>query len=139
MKVLQPSDKSVVLSIDEIHLQQFFDYKGGSVVGAASNSKEAAKSAFAFMISSIVFMYKDVVHVLPTCSINDEELFSLIRKTIRGLEEAGFRVISVIAENNAVNRKAMSFFTVPPKLSFVYPNPCDVSRSLFSCSIPRTF
>jgi len=38
--------------MDEIHLRHFFDYRGGSVVGAASNSKEAAKSAFAFMITA---------------------------------------------------------------------------------------
>jgi len=37
-----------MLLVDEIHLQQFFDFKGGNIVGAASNSNEAAKSAFAF-------------------------------------------------------------------------------------------
>jgi len=37
----------------------FFYYKGGIVVGAASNSSEAAKSAFAFMISSTVSKYKE--------------------------------------------------------------------------------
>jgi len=42
-----------MLLVDEIHLQQFFDYKGGSVVGTASNSNEAAKSALAFLISSM--------------------------------------------------------------------------------------
>jgi len=131
VKILQPNDKTVVLLVDEIHLQQCFDYKGGSVVGTASNSNEAAKSAFAFMISSIVSKYKDVVHVLPTCKINAKDLFALIRRTIRGLEEAGFRVISVITDNNAISRKAMLFFAEPHKLSFVYLHPCDVSRLLF--------
>jgi len=42
-----------MLLVDEIHLQQFFDYKGGSVVGTSSNSNEAAKSALAFMISTM--------------------------------------------------------------------------------------
>ena len=55
-----------------------FYYKGSNVVGAANNSNEAAKSAFAFMISSIVSKYKDVVHVLPTCKINAVDLFVLI-------------------------------------------------------------
>jgi len=105
VKILQPSDKTVMLLVDEIHLQQFFEYKGGSVVGAASNSNEAAKSAFAFMISSIVSKYKDVAHVLPTCKINAVDLFVLIQRIIRGLEEAGFRVFSVITDNNAINRK----------------------------------
>jgi len=113
VKILQPNDKTVVLLVDEIHLQHFFDYKGSSVVGTASNSSEAAKSAFAFMISSIVSKYKDVVHVLPTCKINAKDLFALIQITIRGLEEVGFRVIFVITDNNAINRKAMSFYAEP--------------------------
>jgi len=131
VKILQPSDKTVMLLVGEIHLQQFFDYKGGNNVGTASNSNEAAKSAFAFMISSIVSKYKDAVHVLPTCKINAMDLFALIQRTIRGLEEAGFRVFSVITDNNAINRKAMPFFAEPHQLSFVYPHPCDVSRPLF--------
>ena len=32
VNILQPNDKTVVLLVDEIHLQQFFYYKGGSVV-----------------------------------------------------------------------------------------------------------
>jgi len=40
--------------VDEIHLQQIFYYEGGSVVETGSNSKDATKSAFCFMISSIV-------------------------------------------------------------------------------------
>ena len=131
VKILQPRDKTVVLPIDEIHVQQFFDDKDGSVVGAASNSKEAAKPTFAFVVSSILSKYKDVVHVLPTCTINGEQLFALIQRTIRGLEEAGFHVISDITDNTNINRKAMSSFAVPPKLSFVYPHPCDLSRPLF--------
>jgi len=83
VKILQTTDNHVGLLIDEIHLQQFFDYKGGNVVGAASNSKEAAKSAFAFMITSILSIYKDVVHVLPTCKIDGKDLYALIQRTIQ--------------------------------------------------------
>ena len=53
MTILQQTDITVMLLVDEIHLQQFFDYKGGSVVGTSSNSNEAAKSALAFMISTM--------------------------------------------------------------------------------------
>ena len=83
------------------------------------------------MISSIVSKYKDVVHVMPTCRINAVDLFFLIQRIIRSLGKAGFRVFSVITDNNAINRKAMSFFAVPQKLSFVYPHPCDRTCPLF--------
>jgi len=49
----------------------FFDlqtlFKSSNVVGAASNSKETAKSAFALMISSTLSKHKDMVHVVTTC------------------------------------------------------------------------
>ena len=37
------------------------------------------------------------------------------------LESIGFKVITVIADNNAINRKAMCKFVPLPKLSIVYP------------------
>ena len=64
-KGLTSSDKTVSLLVDEIHLKPFFDFKGGNITGPALNSKEAAKSAFTFMISSIFSSYKDVVYILP--------------------------------------------------------------------------
>ena len=43
------------------------------------------------------------------------------KKMVVGLESIGFKVIAVIADNNAINRKAMCKFVPPPKLSIVYP------------------
>jgi len=54
-KALLPQDLTVCLLIDEIHLSSFFDYKGGSIVGAAHNGVNAALSAFVFMIKSVFF------------------------------------------------------------------------------------
>ena len=51
-----------LLLIDEIHLKPYFDYKGGNVVGSANNTNEVAASAFAFMLSSVLSNYKDVIH-----------------------------------------------------------------------------
>ena len=55
----------------------------------------------------------------------------LISKTIVGLKTIGFRVISVITDNNSINSKAMSFFSSPPKKSIVYQHPSDQCRPLF--------
>ena len=40
-------------------------------------------------------------------------------------------VISVITDNNAMNKKAMLFFSIPSKLSILYPHPVIKSRHLF--------
>ena len=47
-----------------------------------------------------------------------------------GLESIGFKVIAVITDNNAINRKAMSKLVSPPKLSIVYPYPSNQIRPL---------
>ena len=127
-KGLTSSDKTVSLLVDEIHLKPFFDFKGGNITGPALNSKEAAKSAFTFMISSIFSSYKDVVYILPSNKLTSEILHGFISKTIKAI---GFRVISVITDNNSINSKAMSLFVSPPKKSIVYPHPSENSRPLF--------
>ena len=77
---LDPSDATVFLLADEIHLKQYFDYKGGNIVGSSYNSvSNAAKSAFAFLISSIFSNYKDVVHLLSTCKMTADELYIIIK------------------------------------------------------------
>ena len=81
-KGLNSQDVTVCLSLDEIHLKPFFDYKGGNVAGAAFNSTEAANSAFVFMITSVFSLYKDVAHVLPSCKMSGNTLFEMIGKTI---------------------------------------------------------
>ena len=130
-KNLLGCDKTVMLLVDKIHLKPYFDYKGGNLVGAAYNSNDAATSAFAFMVNSVFSKFKEVVHVLPARKMDAEALFNLLRKTIIGLEKIGFTVIAIITDNNAINRKAMSLFEAPPKLSIVYKHPVDSSRPLF--------
>ena len=130
-KVLLPCDKTVSLLVDEIHLKPYFDYKGGNIAGAAYNSEQPANSAFVFMITSLFSSLKDVVYIIPSTKMKSEVLYRLILKTITGLETIGFRIISVITDNNAINSKAMSLFSSPPKKSIVYPHPSDNSRPLF--------
>ena len=83
------------------------------------------------MINSVFSKYKDAVHVLPSCKMSASVLFDLIKRIVLGLENIGFRIICVLSDNNAINRKAMSFFTSPSEFSIVYPHPCDNSRPLF--------
>ena len=117
--------------IDEIHLKPYFDYAGGSVIISAFDSNEAATSAYAFMVGSVLSQFRDVVHIIPVKSIKAETLHNMIRRVITGLEKIGLKVVCVITDNNAINSKAMSFFATPPRLSIVYIHPVDKSRPLF--------
>ncbi|CAL1262400.1 unnamed protein product [Larinioides sclopetarius] len=121
--------------LDEIHLKEYFDYKGGSISGMPYDSETSAsrerESAQVFMIKSISSQYKDVVHVLPVHSITGNVLHKSIKKIIIGLEDIGFTVIGIITDNISVNRKAVELFIDPPELSYCYPHPVDKSRPLY--------
>ncbi|GFY33766.1 THAP-type domain-containing protein [Trichonephila clavipes] len=83
------------------------------------------------MIQSLLSPLKEVVHIMPVKKIDGEKLFAVVKKTIVELDGIGFKVIGVVSDNNSINRKAMSNFSVPPKLSFLYPHPSDSSNPLF--------
>ncbi|XP_037510196.2 uncharacterized protein LOC119386976 [Rhipicephalus sanguineus] len=83
------------------------------------------------MTNSLLSAHKDVVHILPVFSIEASHLHDILKKVILGLEKAGLTVIAVITDNNAVNRKVMSFFSKNKTIDIVYPHPADNSRPLF--------
>ncbi|GFV73717.1 THAP-type domain-containing protein [Trichonephila clavipes] len=99
----------------------------------AYNSEQAATSAYVSMIQSLLSPLKEVVHIMPVRKIHGGKLFAVVKKAIVVLEGIGFKVIGVVSGNNSINRKAMSNFSVPPKLSIVYPHPSDSSNPLFFC------
>ena len=49
----------------------------------------------------------------------------LSKKTVKNVEKVGFQVISVITNNNAINRNAMALFESSPKLRVFYSHPCN--------------
>ncbi|XP_055928658.1 uncharacterized protein LOC129959790 [Argiope bruennichi] len=130
-KYLQEKDKIVTLLLDEVHIKEYFEYKGGCVTGMSCDSEASASSAQVFMVKSIASQYKDVVHVLPVHSISGEILHEFIKKIIIGLEGIGFTVIGIITDNNSVNRKAVGLFIDPPELSYCYSHPVNKQRPLF--------
>lgn len=128
---LNDQEKVITLMIDEIHLKSSFDYVGGKLTGMSFSESEAASSAYVFMIQSLLSKYKDVGHILPVSTLTAEQFYSIIKKVIIGLEKIGFNVIAVVTDNNSINRKAMTFFSSPPKLNRQYNNPVYPERPLF--------
>lgn len=108
----------------------FFYYKGGNISGVAANSDVAATSTHVFMLQSMLSSFREVVHILPVCTLNAVSLHKVLKEVILGLEKIGFRVL-VISDNNSINRKALSMFPSPPKLRISHPNPADALQPLF--------
>lgn len=124
-------DKNVTLMMDEVHLKPYLDFKGGSILGMSYNCKEAANSAYVFMIQSVKSNYKDVVSIMPVKTVNSDLLYNFLKKVLIGLELVGFHTFCVLSDNNSINRKAMSNFITPPKVQVVYQHPFDSNRKLF--------
>lgn len=130
VKFLKEEDLKVSLMIDEIHLKENFDYKGGNVVGFAHDSSEFANSAHTFMLQSLFSKYKDVVYILPVNKNTADIMFSITKNIVLKLEEFGFKVVSLATDNNKINRKCVRNFN-NPLVEYVYPHPCDPARPLF--------
>ena len=47
---------------------------------------------------------------MPTKCLKAGNLFNIIKRLIIGLEEIGFKVLCIIMDNNAINKKAISLF-----------------------------
>lgn len=67
---LEDKDKLVTLMIDEIHLREYVEYKGGNIVGLSYNNNDCTSSAHVFMIKSVLSKFKDVVHILPVKTLS---------------------------------------------------------------------
>ncbi|KAF2886226.1 hypothetical protein ILUMI_19947 [Ignelater luminosus] len=129
--LLSAEDKLVILLMDEIHLKENLDYESGNIVGNAFNDEKLAKSAHVFMISSLISPYKEVVHILPVNKMTGEVLHTFLKNIVIGLHNIGFEVLGVVSDNHSINRKAISYFSNPPEVKIVYPNPADENKSLY--------
>ncbi|XP_042146356.1 uncharacterized protein LOC121835880 [Ixodes scapularis] len=136
VRLMKPHERRVTLMIDEVHIQQSFEYNGGELTGTASNSTEAAKTAHVFMTQSLLSPHKNVAHILLVARIDAEQLRKILKKVIMKLEEAGLTVVAVISDYNAINRKVMSLFSSKGKLDICYAHPVDSRRPLFFVADP---
>ncbi|KAH7933673.1 hypothetical protein HPB49_015558 [Dermacentor silvarum] len=127
---MKDHEKTMTLMIDEIHIKPYFDYKGGRIVGTAAHSTEPATTAQVFMVQSLLSPNKDVINILPVCKMNAETLHERAKNIIINIEKMGLKVIAVVTDNNALNRKIMSFFAPNSQVSIVYPHQADNARQL---------
>lgn len=103
---LTEREKFVVLQIDEMHVAQGFNYKGGQIIGVAHNSSnEQANAVQAFLISSIAGRMREIVALVPVKQSTSSLLSQMIIKAIEVIQLCGFVVGVVASDNNHVNVK----------------------------------
>jgi len=129
--VLAERERLSVLMLDEIYVKPKINYKGGSLQGFAENADSVeATTVQAYMISSVLSKHKDVAALQPVKNLDTSFLYDSVMKVLSLVENAGYRVVAVMSDNNRVNRNAfdkMSGGTMQPSI----PHPCDPQRRLF--------
>ena len=127
---LKSEEKLVNVLLDEIHVKKGLSYKGGKIYGASVNSDEPATTIQAFMISSLLSKHKHVAALYPVCKLTADTLLDLTHKVLAFLHDIGYKVVSLIADNNRVNRKMFEKLCDGP-LTPSISNPYDSSEQLF--------
>jgi len=127
---LNDDEKLINVLLDETHVKSAMSYKGGKVTGSASNSEEIADSLQAFMITSLRSGYKDVVSLFPVKNITGLDLLKYTKDVLLMLRELGFKVITLISDNNRLNRKMFEQLCGGILISPV-ANPVDTSSPIF--------
>ena len=61
---------------------------------------------------AIFSQYKDFVDAMPTKYLQAEKLFDIVKCIIISLEAISVQVLSIITDNNATNKKAISLIVV---------------------------
>lgn len=121
---LSQREKFVVLQVDEMHVTQGFNYKGGRITGVAENSKnDQANAIQAFLISSVAGSMREIVALVPVKQSTSATLTDMIKQVIRIVQACGFVVVIVASDNNQINAKAFEQLCGSDDVSVGIPNP----------------
>lgn len=129
---LTEKDILVNLLIDEIHVKPRLGYRGEKLIGQASNDPDnLANSIQCFMLSSIMSDTKIVVGMLPVKNMDSEFLLNSTKSIIENCSKAGFEIISIISDNNRINRKMFTMLTLGSESKLFITNPIDQEKQIF--------
>ena len=110
VQYLKPSELLVIIQLHEIHIKPKFTYKCGKLIGnagnnAGNNAQHQTNRIQCFMISSVLSSNIDVVSLVPVQKMTIHDFTVMTQKVIQNITRAGYRIVSVISDNNVLNRK----------------------------------
>ncbi len=130
-KLLPEHERYVSLLLDEIYVTPKVSYKAGTVEGFAENCDVSeATTVQAFMMSSILSSKKDIAALIPIKNLTATYLKELTLKVIVMVEQAGYKIVCLISDNNRINGNMFAAFCNGSMQSSTV-HPCDSTRLLF--------
>ena len=106
LKSLNEDERHINLLMDEIHMKSILNHKAGKLQGITENNSNPATSLQAFMLTSVKSNNKDIVALYPVSKLTANNLVHYINLVLKSLHTLGYKCVSVISDNNRVNRKA---------------------------------
>lgn len=134
--LLSDNERLCNLLLDEVYVKPELSYRGGKLEGVALNSNidkndvTLATTVQTFMISSIVKKNKEIVGLFPCTNLTANYLHETVLEILKMLSEIGFKVLSIISDNNSVNR-SMFQLLCGGSLNTCFKNPFDKSQTIF--------
>ncbi|KAH8041052.1 hypothetical protein HPB51_013712 [Rhipicephalus microplus] len=138
---LSEREKMGSLIVDEMSLKQALTYekKGDKVHGLVEmgglEKEVGIQNELATHLLAFVFVGLSTHYTLPvgyyfTQSVKGDHLHQLTLEVIKSIEEAGFQVVRLVADNHASNKKMFTMLG-NGRMMPVVPHPMDMNRRLF--------
>ena len=125
---LEPHERVVNIQFDETHIKSKLSYQSGKLIGTADNNDQKPGTRIQyFMISSVLSNNKDVVSLIPVEKMKSQDLC----KMTLDVTQAGFTIVSIISDNNIVNRKIFLLLSGTDHLVPYFINPYKTSNKIF--------
>ena len=83
------------------------------------------------MISSVLSSNKDVGSLVPVQKMTTHDLTVMTQEVIQNVTRAGYRIVSVISDNNVVNRKLFMELSGTDRLVPYIQNPINVEERIY--------
>lgn len=129
-KNMEEYERTVNVLFDEIHTVPTVNYTGGKIVGMAPNNEGATKVQ-AFMLSSAFGNKEDIAALFPVNNTDAEKLKEMLLKVIEVLTKIGFETLSLICDNNRMNRSVYKLLSGGGEVKKSIPNPFKESSQIF--------
>lgn len=138
-KELSPRDRIVSLAFDEIYMQAGINMKNGKLHGYDANGLQASTLQSFFVQSVFGKGLKELVDMVPTKIQTAQDLAKMVLERVRFLQmNDRFKVLTTIADNNQLNRKAFLILTSQPggRPMCYFENPNYPGELIFTISDP---
>ena len=129
---LTEREKYVILQVDEIHVMQSLQYRGGRITGVAENSTtEQANSIQAFLIASMAGSLREIVALVPVKQLTAATLKDMIMNVISIVQACGYVVVVLASDNNQINAKAFEDLCSGSEMCAGFRNPDFPDSTVF--------